>query len=168
MSQDPFEADFGRRLNISLRARVTLIVVISPEEERVIARVRDVCEKWEPPRQCLTWDIVDGFCVIAGNKNFLSSAKDPLAALDDMGKTDENAIILLKDFHEFWNNPQVKRKIRNCAQKFRYNRRSMVIVTSSQKVPGEIRDDADNEVLGINPGGELPRDLDPSHLGPNE
>jgi SpoVK/Ycf46/Vps4 family AAA+-type ATPase len=160
MSQDPFEADFGRRLNISLRARVTLIVVISPEEERVIARVRDVCEKWEPPRQCLTWDIVDGFSVIAGNKNFLSSAKDPLAALDDMGKTDENAIILLKDFHEFWNNPQVKRKIRNCAQKFRYNRRSMVIVTSSQKVPGEIRDDA--EIIQFPPPGapELTHELD--------
>ncbi|MFA5222061.1 MAG: AAA family ATPase, partial [Methanoregula sp.] len=160
MSLPPCEHDFGRRLNISLRARVTLIVVISPEEERVIAQVREVCEKWEPPRQCLTWDIVDGFCVIAGNKNFLSSSKDPLTALDDTQKTDENAIILLKDFHEFWNTPQVKRKIRNCAQKFRYNRRTIVIVTSSQKVPGEIRDDA--EIIQFPPPGapELTHELD--------
>ena len=106
MHQEP---DFARRLNISLRARVTLIVVMTPEEERVVARVRDVCDSWEPSRQCLTWDSVEGFTVISGNKSFISQSKDPLAALDDLAKTDENAVIILKDFHEYWNNPQVKR-----------------------------------------------------------
>jgi len=142
MTQPPAEPDFGRRLNISLRARVTLIVVITPEEERVIGEVRRVCEKWEPPRQCITWDIVDGYSVITGNRNFLTQTRDPLAALDDIPKTDENAVVVLKDFHEFWNNPQVKRKVRNFAQKFRYNRRTIVIITPNQRVPEEIRDEA--------------------------
>ena len=44
------EPDFSRRLNVSLRARVTLIVVMTPEEERVVAKIQDVCETWEPPR----------------------------------------------------------------------------------------------------------------------
>jgi ATP-dependent 26S proteasome regulatory subunit len=142
MTQPPAEHDFGRRLNISLRSRVTLIVVITPEEERVIGEVRTVCEQWEPPRQCITWDIVDGYSVIAGNRNFISQSRDPLTALDDLPKTDENAVVVLKDFHEFWNNPQVKRKVRNFSQKFRYNRRTIVIVTPNQRVPEEIRDEA--------------------------
>jgi len=139
MQQEP---DFARRLNISLRARVTLVVVMTPEEERVIAAIREVCDSWEPSRQCIAWDVVDGFLVLSGNKNFPSTSKDPLAALDDLVKTDENAVIILKDFHEFWNNPQVKRKIRNFSQKFRYSRRTIVIITPAHTVPVEIRDDA--------------------------
>jgi ATP-dependent 26S proteasome regulatory subunit len=154
------ETDFGRRLDISLRARVTLIVVITPEEERVIGEVKGVCERWEPPRQCITWDIVDGYSVIAGNRNFLTQSRDPLAALDDLAKTEENAVIVLKDFHEFWNNPQVKRKVRNLAQKFRYSRRSIVIITPNQRVPEEIRDEA--VIIHFPPPGatELAHELD--------
>ena len=154
------EPDFAKRLNISLRARVTLMVVMTPEEERVISRIREVCETWEPPRQCITWDAVDGYAVIAGNKNFHTQSRDPLAALDDVQKTDENAVIVFKDFHEYWNNPQVKRRIRNFSQKFRYNRRSIVIVTPAHKVPEEIRDEA--VLVHFPPPGatELAADLD--------
>ncbi len=136
------EPDFSRKLNVSLRARVTLVVVVTPEEERVVSQIRDVCVSWEPARQCLAWDSVDGFSVIAGNKNFLTQSRDPLMALDDITKSDENAVIVLKDFHEYWNNPQVKRKIRNFSQKFKYNRRSIVIITPVPRVPDEIRDEA--------------------------
>jgi len=136
------EPDFSHRLNVSLRARVTLVVVMSPEEERVVSRIREVCDTWEPARQCITWDSADGFAVISGNRNFLTQSRDPLAALEDITKTDENAVIVLKDFHEFWNNPQVKRRVRNLSQKFRYNRRTIVIITPVHKIPDEIRDDA--------------------------
>ena len=117
------EPDFSRRLNVSLRARVTLIVVITPEEERVVEQIKVVCERWDPPRQCIAWDSVEGFSVIVGNKNFLNQSRDPLTALDDLVKTGEDAVIVLKDFHEYWNNPPVKRRIRNFSQAFRYNRR---------------------------------------------
>ena len=36
------EPDFARKLNVSLRARVTLIVVMTAEEERVVAQVKEV------------------------------------------------------------------------------------------------------------------------------
>ena len=154
------EPDFSRKLNISLRARVTLIVVMTPEEERVVLKIKEVCDTWDPPRQCVTWDSVDGFSVIAGNRNFPPQSRDPLAALDDIQKTDENAVIVLKDFHEYWNNPQVKRRIRSFSQKFRYNRRSIVIVTPVPRVPEEIRDEA--VLVHFPPPGaaELLADLD--------
>ena len=154
------EPDFARRLNISLRARVTLIVVITPEEERVVSRIREVCETWDPPRQCIAWDSVDGFSVIAGSRNFLAQSRDPLAALEDVGKTDENAVIILKDFHEYWNTPQVKRRIRNFSQQFRYTRRTIVIVTPSHRVPDEIRDEAVTVHFPPPGAAELSADLD--------
>ncbi len=99
------EPDFSRRLNVSLRARVTLIVVITPEEERVVSQIREVCERWDPPRQCIAWDSVDGFSIIVGNKDFLNQSRDPLTALDDIAKTGEDAVIILKDFHEYLEQP---------------------------------------------------------------
>ncbi|MGA2121151.1 MAG: AAA family ATPase [Methanoregula sp.] len=154
------EPDFSRRLNVSLRARVTLIVVITPEEERVVSQIREVCETWDPPRQCIAWDSVDGFSVIAGNKNFLNQSRDPLTALDDIVKTGDDAVIVLKDFHEFWNNPQVKRRIRNFSQQFRYNRRTIVIVTPTPRVPDEIRDEAVIVHFPPPTAAELSADLD--------
>jgi SpoVK/Ycf46/Vps4 family AAA+-type ATPase len=154
------EPDFSRGLNVSLRARVTLIVVITPEEERVVSQIREVCERWDPPRQCVTWDSVDGFFVISGNKNFMSQSKDPLTALDDFIKTSEDAVIVLKDFHEYWNNPQVKRRIRNFSQAFRYNRRTIVILTPASRVPDEIRDEAVIVHFPPPTAAELSADLD--------
>ncbi|MGA9203902.1 MAG: AAA family ATPase [Methanoregula sp.] len=154
------EPDFSRRLNVSLRARVTLIVVITPEEERVVSQIREVCERWDPPRQCIAWDSVDGFSIIVGNKDFLNQSRDPLTALDDIAKTGEDAVIILKDFHEYWNNPQVKRRIRNSSQAFRYNRRTIVIVTPTPKVPDEIRDEAVIVHFPPPTAAELSADLD--------
>ena len=45
------EPDFSRKLSVSLRARVTLVVVVTPEEERVVSQIRDMCVSWEPARQ---------------------------------------------------------------------------------------------------------------------
>jgi hypothetical protein len=154
------EPDFTRRLNISLRARVTLMVVITPEEERAVSKITEVCETWDPPRQCIAWDSVDGFSVIAGNRSFPNQSRDPLTALDDIAKTSDDAVIILKDFHEFWNNPQVKRRIRNCSQQFRYNRRTIVIITPAPRVPDEIRDEAVIVHFPPPTAAELSADLD--------
>lgn len=154
------ENDLAQLIATYLRARITLIVVITPEEERVTALLREVCERWSPPRPCLSWDIVDGFSVIAGKSSLNCQGRDPVQALDGADKVEENGVILLKDFHEFWGNPQVKRKLRNLAQKFKYSRRSIVITTPALKVPDEIRDDA--VVLHFPPPSaeELERELD--------
>lgn len=136
------DGEMKSRLDTYLRARITLIVLITPEEERAVDLVRSVCAGWSPARQCVTWDVVDGFSAIAGNLNVPAKSREPLASLDEMAKLDENAVIILKDFHEFWNNPAVKRKLRNLAQHFRYSRRTIVITTPSSSVPTEVRDDA--------------------------
>jgi len=136
------DKDFKDQLSIFLRARITLIVVITIEEERVIQLVKEMCEQSAPPRQCFSWDAVGGFSPISGTPPSTAPARDPLQALDAIEKSDDDAVIVLKDFHEFWNNGQVKRKLRNYAQKFKYSRRSMIITTPVLKFPDELRDDA--------------------------
>ena len=103
------EPDFSRRLNVSFGPGHPDCRDYPGRREGGISKSGEVCERWDLPRQCIAWDSVDGFSIIVGNKDFLNQSRDPLTVLDDIAKTGEDAVIILKDFHEYWNNPQVKR-----------------------------------------------------------
>jgi len=130
---------FEQELDIYLRARFTLIVLVTIEEERALQVVKAVCEQTRRP--CLTWDVADGFQVLTGNRSSLPSARDPLSALEQVDKADSEGLFVLKDFHECWGNTQVKRKLRNVAQKLKFTKKSILIIAPSSKVPDELKDE---------------------------
>jgi len=134
--------DLEEHLGICLRACYTLIVFVTPEEERALEVVKSVCGKSERP--CLSWDAADGFLTVAGDLT-PPAARDPITALEQVEKADGRAVFVLKDFHEFWGRnagPQVKRKLRNVAQKLKYTQKSMIVVAPTSDVPHELRDAA--------------------------
>ncbi len=132
--------NFEQELDIYLRARFTLLVLVTREEERVLEAVKTVCEHTQRP--CVTWDIADGFQALTGKDTSLSSAPDPKTALEQLDKAADNTLFVLKDFHEFWENPQVKRKLRNLAHRLKFTKKSIVITSPSSKIPEELKDEA--------------------------
>ncbi len=132
-------ADVREQLDTYLRARVTLIVLVTAEEERALETIRSVAES--SGRDGLTWDVADGFAALTRVKGKLPAARDPLTALTEMGKLGGDAIVVLKDFHECWKNAQIKRKLRNLAQQLKYTKSSLVVVTPSSQVPEELKDE---------------------------
>ncbi len=130
------------QLDIYLRSRFTLIVLVTNEEERALEEIRQTCNKGG--RLCVTWDLADGFQWGGNGSGNLPSAKDPLAALEqiDRWESQQSALFVLKDFHETWNNPQIKRKLRSLSQKLKYTKKSMLITSIHSKLPEELRDDA--------------------------
>jgi AAA+ superfamily predicted ATPase len=131
---------FEQRLDVYLRARFTLIVLVTPEEERALQSIKAVCERTKRP--CLMWDVADNFQWLTAAAGGAPSAKDPLAALDYMDKADNEALYVLKDFHECWSNAQVKRKLRNVAQRLKFTKKSILITCPAHKIPEEFRDEA--------------------------
>jgi len=131
---------FEQQLNIYLRARFTLMVVVTPEEERALQNVRAVCDRAKRP--CLTWDAADSFQWLTGGSESLPTVKDPLAALDQIEKMDVDALFVLKDFHECWGVTQVKRKLRSLAQRLKMTRKSILVTSPSSKLPPEFKDEA--------------------------
>lgn len=129
-----------RELDLLLRARFTLIILVTPEEERALQIVKTICEKAQRP--CLSWDLGDGFKAIAGNESNLPTARDPLSALEQMDKATNNTLFVLKDFHDCWSNVQVKRKLRNIAQRFKFSRKSLLVTSPTARIPEELKDDA--------------------------
>jgi AAA+ superfamily predicted ATPase len=127
------------QLDLLLRARCTLIVLVTPEEERALATVKGVCEAGK--RACLTWDVADHFQALTPGAS-LPTARDPLSALEQVDKVAGDVLFVFKDFHECWNNAQIKRKLRGVAQRLKFSKKSIVVTTPTSKVPEELKDEA--------------------------
>lgn len=132
---------FEQELDVYLRARFTLVVLVTPEEERALQAVKAVCERGK--RVCLTWDMADGFQALTpGGSGPPPVARDPLSALEQVDKTDGDGVYVLKDFHECWANAQIKRKLRGVAQRLKFTKKSILVTTPTTKLPEELRDEA--------------------------
>jgi len=131
--------EFEEQLDIYLRACFTLVVVVTGEEERVLASVKAVCDRTGRP--CLTWDAADGFAPLAGQPA-APSARDPMTALEQVTKADDRTLVVLKDFHEIWSNVQIKRKLRSVAQQLKVTNRAVLVTSPTGDVPRELKDEA--------------------------
>jgi AAA+ superfamily predicted ATPase len=131
---------FQRELDIYLRARCTLLILTTSEEERAMDTIKELCEHTR--RTCFTWDVAEGFRALTTGGGALPSGKDPITALEAVDKIDGEALVVLKDFHEAWNNAQFKRKLRSIAQRLKFSRKSLLITTPSRKLPEELKDEA--------------------------
>jgi AAA+ superfamily predicted ATPase len=129
---------FVEELDLLLRARFTLMIVTTSEEDRALRLIAEQAERAQRP--VLIWDIASGFVAPAGGA--VPTAADPLAALDSVKTLDGNHIIVLKDFHDFWKDARTKRRLRNLAEELKFTRKSLIITTPMVDVPGELSDDA--------------------------
>ena len=131
---------FEQQLDIYLRARFTLIVLVTAEEERALHTIKTVCERTNRP--CLTWDVADNFQWLTAVDGSTPAAKDPMNALEHIDKAENDAVYVLKDFHECWNNVQTKRKLRSVVQRLKYTKKSILATCPSHKIPQELKEEA--------------------------
>jgi AAA+ superfamily predicted ATPase len=131
---------FEHQLDMYLRARFTLIVLVTPEEERALQSIKAVCERTK--RSCLTWDLADHFQWLSAAAGPVPAAKEPLAALEQIEQADNEALFVLKDFHECWATVPVKRKLRSVAQRLKFTKKSVLVTCPTHKIPEEFKDEA--------------------------
>ncbi len=129
--------DFITEVDLYLRSKATLMLVLSPEEERIIDALKMLCQN--TGRSCIAWDIADGFQSISGSVA-PKGGRDALTVLEQIEKADpqEPCLFILKDFHEFWNNPSIKRKLRTLAETLKYSKKSVIITAAAADVPAEL------------------------------
>jgi AAA+ superfamily predicted ATPase len=131
---------FEQQLDVYMRARVTLIVLVTPEEERALQTIKAVCERTKRP--CLMWDLADNFQWLGPAGGSAPTAKDAVAALEHIDKAGDEALYVLKDFHECWSNSQVKRKLRSVSQRLKFTKKSILVTCPAHKIPEEFKDEA--------------------------
>jgi SpoVK/Ycf46/Vps4 family AAA+-type ATPase len=130
---------FSNQLDQYLRSRATLIHIITREEPRALQEIQRYCEKTK--RHAISWDLADGFQWITASASPLVTAVDPITALETIEtvKKDQYHVFVLRDFHELWNNAQVKRKLRSTAEKLKQTRASIIILSPQAQVPDELQ-----------------------------
>ena len=129
--------EFIKEVDLNLRSKATLILVVSTEEERITDDLKTLCRSTE--RNCIGWDLAEGFTTLVG-KTAVSGGRDPLSVLEQIDKADadEAALFILHDYHECWDNPNVKRKLRGLARKLKYTRKSILITAPAAEIPSEL------------------------------
>jgi AAA+ superfamily predicted ATPase len=134
-------AEIGRYL----RARVPLILLLSVEEQRVLQLLEQVRAERDPSADMITWDLSAGFASLSGRS--LTEAARPNDALDKIdtlvkAEPRRRDLYVLKDFHVFWDrDPQVRRNLRNLAQRLVLSGSSVIITAGSAAPPEDLRDD---------------------------
>ncbi len=146
---------FEQELDLLIRSSYPIIYVPTPEEERAEQLITYVAENGSPTRALHVWDIINGFPGGAGRGN-------PLLALNEVenARTDVPALFLLRDFHRFLDDIQIARKLRNLARHLRNSRKTLIILSPTLHIPGDVAEDI--TVLDLNPPSyeEIDAELD--------
>ena len=152
-------------LKIYIRARYPVLYLVSGEEERVSRMLRGIGADLQ--KKVYFWSCSNGFegasikndlldgpkPMYAGPVDFGESSanspgtKTPTGALDFVLNSAERAIFVLQDFHPYFDDPAVVRRLRDVITNLKKSFKTLFLVSPVLKVPEEI--DRDVTVMDI-------------------
>ena len=135
MSEKRPKADSRTEVSDLIRARYPLIYVVSHEEARVEESLRKLSVEREMRLE--VWSVTEGFRVLAGGTG-TRDVKDPLKALEHVLRGEGRALYVLRDFHPFFKEPAIVRRLRDLASELRKTKKSVLLLSPVQKVPPEL------------------------------
>ena len=139
-------------LKTLIRARYPIIYIVSWEENRVERALREIAQ--ERGKKIFTWTITQG---MVQNPNHRDNAtRDPIAALDFVMDSREQALFVLKDYHAFINDVTVTRRLRDLTSALKTSYKTLIICAPLLKLPQELEKEVTVVDYGL-PGRE---DLD--------
>jgi ATP-dependent 26S proteasome regulatory subunit len=136
-----------RDIDVLIRARYSLLYVVSWEERRVQAALREIVVGQE--KNFYTWSetmgLKDGTKPLGG-ASVDSRTRDPIHVLDQIRSSHEPAVYVLKDFHVFLNNnyphsSAVIRKLRDLADALHTAYATVIVLSPVLQLPDELQKD---------------------------
>ncbi len=141
-------------LHYLIRAQYKLLYVVSPEESRVEGWLKELAllenaqlrDRWDitnwTARTFITWSCSQGFRSDA--LDVPGDIREPIRALDWIANgLTRDAVIVLRDFHPFFNDPMVARRVRDLVTLFdgAAVKRTVVFLSPIVKLPLELEKD---------------------------
>ena len=129
---------FAADLDTLIRARYPLIYLVSWEEQRLDAILQDVAQNH--PKNLLTWSVNRGLRRVGGPRTVVVSeqSRDPVEALHAIGKLGEPSLVVLKDFHPFFDQPAAVRAMRELAQDLKSTYTTAILLSPVLNIPPEL------------------------------
>ncbi len=133
MAHRPNKTD--TEIDILIRARYPIIYVVSWEEERVIASLREIAK---PAKSVFTWSLTTG---VQPQPKTGGAAFTLLAALEFVERCGEEAVFIFKDVHASMGDPVIVRRLRDIAAELKRSHKTLVILAPILKIPPELEKD---------------------------
>lgn len=128
----------NRDITALLKARHTLLILVTREEARGEAALIEACAGAK--LEVSFWDCADGLSDSSG-KRTRSDLTDPVNMLTYIGETRSRRVYVLRDLHK-WYDPVVLRKLRNLARSLQSSpsteARTIVLISPVGEVPPEL------------------------------
>ncbi len=128
---------FADQLAVHLRASSPLLVVDTVEEQRLVAKAAELARQLG--MRCLTWDAVGGFHSVDEGRA-MAPATDAHDVLSRLRAMSSDSLVILKDFHHEWEDPRVRRALRNYAQRGSAAGPTVIVVGAGAVVHPELVD----------------------------
>ncbi len=131
---------FTKDFKLLLKARYSLLYVLTTEEERLEYAIRFCIKDSSITRAIYSWDFIDGYKGNPSDNGF--AAKNPLQALELIEKltSESPAVFILKDFHLFLNDISVARKLKNIVRLIKNQSKTIVIVAAEILISDSLKD----------------------------
>ncbi len=132
---------FMQELDTLVRARYPLIYVVSPEEQRLDALLRELAESHG--KALWTWSVTKGLRPGGAHPPRLPAGQegtqDPIEALAAIAKVEDPALVVLKDFHPYLTDqPKIVRALRELGQELKGRYTTAVLLSPTLTMPVEL------------------------------
>jgi len=136
--------DAAAEIELLIRARYPVVYVESYEETRVLGTLQDIADR--RGKRLFVWTVTEGLrrygAGAAAERATVSSREtDPMAVLDIVGRSKENAVFALVDFHPFLEDKKVVRKLRDLARTLKASYKTLVLLSPVVNLPPELDKD---------------------------
>jgi len=138
-------------LLLLVNSRHPIITVETTEEGRIDQLLLEVATQLDVP--LYTWSVTTGLARMKGAP--LYNTETPEQALANIDMVHGDGIFVLKDFARYCENDRVCRRLRDLTEKFRGERRSIVITAARVELPADLLGEAAPFALGLPGAAEL-------------
>jgi len=145
------------RLKVLINSSTPIVIMETVEEMRVIDLVRMASVELKLP--VFEWSIADGLTRCGSNApvfvpseprsaaqipnlpetaQVIGNTREPAQVLAHLATMTLDSVFILKDFHRHMDDPVVVRRLRDVAQRFCTNRRTLIITGPAVPLPAEL------------------------------
>lgn len=130
---------FLEEMDQLIRARYTMIYVVTWEEERALHLLSRIAERQK--KRLYEWSITDGLRAVlsaAQGAEETTRLREPMAVLNEILQSDAEALYVLKDFHNHTEAPGVVRQLRDLSNSLRRSKKTIIFVSPSLNLPPDL------------------------------
>jgi len=128
------QSENDTELETLIRARYPIIYIVSWEEKRVEDALRAITKA--RGKKMYQWTVTQGMVMNPLNRD--EATRDPLAALDFVLESRDQAVFLLKDFHPFLGDTALVRRLRDLTYALKTSYKTLILLSPVLKLPPEL------------------------------